>query len=361
MDGDGAEPALAMLEAANQFLRALHSPQKDRASGSEYALFPFVHANREDFDYYAPSSRFFRGIPLRCLNTEQREKADALVAASLSEEGFSRIRGITQLEHVLRYRERDNVILIRDPSAYFISIFGDPGPDGTLPPGQAWGWRYEGHHISLHWTLRDNRIISATPQFIGCQPSQIVESDLEDDAVRLAAPDLKVGTRLLSREEDLARDFIEALSREQVAMARVQVPWDLETTNTPDHVWVRRPHRLEDEGGGRRGVPYTMLSETQKARLRCLVQQYTTVHLPCVQKDRMDRLDAVGWDSVKFLMMNGHERGDALYYRIRGSTFVVEYLNKAFSLATATVDHQHCVWRDNTNDWGRARLSGGAA
>jgi len=54
---------------------------------------------------------------------------------------------------------------------YFISIFGTPANDST------WGWRFEGHHLSLNCTLVEGKLFSVTPSFWGSSPVRANKRD----------------------------------------------------------------------------------------------------------------------------------------------------------------------------------------
>ena len=60
------------------------------------------------------------------------------------------------LEQVLKQLEQGKGP-VRDPELYFLTIFGTPSDSGK------WGWRVEGHHLSLNFVLEDGKIIAATP------------------------------------------------------------------------------------------------------------------------------------------------------------------------------------------------------
>ena len=334
----------SIIEKANYFINTLHPPQKDLSPANEYALFSFDHKNRETFDYFAPSSQFTQGLPLRYMNPRQRAAAMELLKASLSEEGLNIVEQIFLLEEVLLKREQQNPLYIRDSQAYYIAIFGVPSKTGS------WSWRIQGHHLSLQWTFLDGRIVSSTPQFIGAQPMEVKPDDFTNEK-------LPIGTRVLRQEEDLARDFIESLSADQQRYVRGQVQWDIETTNASDVLLDRKPNRLEDSGNGLRGILYAcLIKDDQKKKLKELVKSHTRIQIPAVADDRLDRIEKEGWDNVRFFFINGFEIGDPLYYRIRGNSFLIEYINKAFSSPGAPADHQHSVWRDFTSDWGRDKL-----
>ena len=59
--------------------------------------------------------------------------------------------------------------MTRDPELYFFTVFGTPGTKGR------WGWRVEGHHISLHFTIADGSAVVAAPTFWGTNPAEVRE------------------------------------------------------------------------------------------------------------------------------------------------------------------------------------------
>ena len=146
-----------MIDAAKAFLAAVGVEQK-----AEAAL-PFDAENRFDW-HYIPRRR--TGLPLAQMNDAQRKAAMDLLRASLSEPGFAKAETVRSLEHVLRALERSDH---RDAERYYFTVFGEPGPKG------AWGWRYEGHHLSLNFTVLDGTVVSTTPQFFGADPADVRE------------------------------------------------------------------------------------------------------------------------------------------------------------------------------------------
>ena len=76
---------------------------------------------------------------------------------------------------------------MRDPGRYFVALFGTPSPDAP------WGFRYEGHHLSLNLTLAPGAVPASTPLFLGAEPRIVPEGSPE------------AGARVLGEEEDAAR------------------------------------------------------------------------------------------------------------------------------------------------------------
>ena len=121
----------------------------------------------------------------------QRDAAHALFASVLNERGLQAIENVRIVEGVLREQQGS----FRDPDRYYVTIFGTPG---RFP----WGWRLEGHHLSLNVALP-------------------AAGHITRDAVlpRLASGDRArgphKGLRPLGAAEDLARQLMAALTEEQ--------------------------------------------------------------------------------------------------------------------------------------------------
>src|SRR3546814_2502835 len=100
------------------------------------------------------------------------------------------------LEGVLNLLEERRADAVRDPGRYFLSIFGAPSDD-------VWGWRLEGHHVNLNYTIAAGEIVSATPLFLGANPAEVSHGDTpvlrpcaeEEDAGRALLESLDPGQR----------------------------------------------------------------------------------------------------------------------------------------------------------------------
>ncbi len=148
-------------------------------------LHPFTDAARSDW-HYTPRSR--DGLPWKAMSAAQRDATTALLRSALNEQGLEKVRALMALEITLR--ELESFGLNRDPENYAVAIYGTPGAPG-------WGWRIEGHHLSLHFSLDGERYVATLPQFFGANPG-VVPRDVGGGAPR-------AGFRLLGNEEDLAR------------------------------------------------------------------------------------------------------------------------------------------------------------
>ena len=152
------EAGAQMADMAGIFLAALTPEQKAKAT------FEFGSEERENW-HFIPRER--TGLPMKEMTPQQRLLAHALLNTGLSFRGSAKAVTIMSLEEVLYQIEgadeskRAAVREKRDPEKYYVSIFGTPNVKGS------WGWRVEGHHLALNFTLKDGQLIRSSPAFIG--------------------------------------------------------------------------------------------------------------------------------------------------------------------------------------------------
>jgi uncharacterized protein DUF3500 len=296
-----------LREAALALREALDDEQR------KHLLLPFDGEEERRTWFYWPWPRL--GVPLSDMTSDQQQLAYGVVAAVTSLPTYAKITTIIGLEEVLRELElggqgrRRPDGLPRDPSKYFTTIFGHP--EGNDP----WGWRFEGHHVSLHVTVAGDEV-SGTPTFLGSNPAQVLH-------------DGRVVLRPLAEEEDTARSLLDALSDEQRRTALIddQAPDDILTTNSP-HVDVPL------EGG----IAVADLTGTAAEIADTLI---------ALHADRLTLPVPADTTDVHFAWAGSTDRGERHYYRLSGPRFLVEYDN-----TQNDANHCHSVWRDPQNDFG---------
>jgi Protein of unknown function (DUF3500) len=313
---DGPHPTAAtaarMRESADRLLAALPPVAREKIVRS------FDDRDRVDW-HYTPRSR--NGVALKELDSRGRDAVHALLKEALSATGYRKVVNIIELELVLR--EIETFGLMRDPERYHLTIYGTPGRTN------AWGWRFEGHHLSLNFTLAGDRLAVDTPSFLGANPANVPRGP-------------KAGLRVLAAEEDEARALLDSLSdaqrREAVFDERTYS--DIVTTNA-EKVDPLAPI----------GIASAKLSESQRAQLVKLVEVYARTFEPALAEARMARVREGGVENIRFGWAGATERGRQHYYRVQGPQFLIEY--------DATQDrgnHIHSVWRDFNGDFGRDLL-----
>lgn len=304
-------PGSQMADAAKRFLDSLDTPQRAKAE------LPFTGSERDHWNF-VPMTR--AGAVMKGLGVPSRDLAGAMLKTALSEQGIATVEAIIALENVLREMEGRQH---RDPDLYYIAIFGTPG---VIP----WGWRFEGHHVSLNYTVAgEGARISATPSFLGANPAE----------VRIAP---WKGQRALAVEEDLGRAFANSLSEAQFAQALISAtaPADIVTGND----------RTANPGPVV-GLRFDGMSTTQRTDFLELLHHYLRRHRAEVADAAFARIEAAGIDNVCFAWAGQRTPGQGHYYRLHGPTFIIEYDNTQNG-----ANHIHTVWRDFGGDFGRDLL-----
>lgn len=305
------QSAARMARAAQSFLDALTPEQRQQT------VFPYASAERQHW-HFIPTEMFPRkGLSLRAMTPAQRDLAHGLLKSGLSPQGYATATAIIQLEDVLRAIE-PSPRFARSPLDYFITVFGAPGA-GT------WGWRVEGHHLSLHFAVSGGRVTATAPTFTGANPAEVREGP-------------RKGARILAPLEDLGRAVVESLTEPQRAVAVFggQAPSDIVSSNKLDIAPLSPP-----------GLALGQMTPAQRDAVMRLVAAYTSLMADDLAAARTERLRRAGLDGITFAWAGPIAKGAKHYYRVQGPTFLVEYDN-----TQNDGNHIHAVWRDFQDDFG---------
>ena len=251
------------------------------------------------------------------MKPHQRGLALSLVQTGLSHHGFSTAMQVMALEQVLHEMENGN--MKRDPTKYHVFLFGTPSDDGT------WGWRIEGHHLSISFTIIEGKQVAVVPAFFGANPAEVPVGALK-------------GLRVLAKEEDLGRQLVKVLSvkQKETAIISADAPGDVISGPGRDASPLKPA-----------GIAASDMSKDQQKLLRELVEVYLgKVRGELADVDRK-RIEAAGFEKIHFAWAGKIAPGERHYYRIQGPTFIFEYDN-----AQNEANHVHVVWRDFQNDFG---------
>ena len=301
-----------MLDATDAFLASLSVAQRSNA------LFAFEDAERLNW-HFVPRAR--RGLSLKEMTAEQRALARGILRAGLSRRGYLTASAILDLELVLR--EMGENPRVRDPELYYFSIFGTPSR------ASPWGFRAEGHHLSVNFTFVRDTLIATAPAFFGANPAE----------VRRGA---RRGLRALADEEDVGRELFLSLDAGQRTRALI-------ATAAPRDIVTGNAARVEPLSP--MGIRVTELRAGQAAILVRLLDVYLGRMAEPLAARRRAALERARFDEVAFAWAGSARRGEAHYYRIQGPGFLVEYDN-----TQNAANHIHTVWRDLDGDFGRDLL-----
>jgi len=286
-----------MAQAVTSFLETLDSTQRNKAA--------YAFSDEERFRWHWTTPRNFprNGLPLTEMTEDQKALAFTLLQASISSAGIEKELDIMSLQ-------RD---LGNDPELYYVTLFGTPGD-------AAWGWRWEGHHLSRQFTVVGDQV-AMTPFFLGSWPTTT-------DA----------GLRAMAREEDAALELINSLAGDARTAAIFQ-----ENTLT-HHVTQNEPKVAPLEPVG---VAYAEVTPEQQRLIDEIMQTYLAVLPKNLAATSLERITAVGLEQVRFGWAGSLEHQRPQYYRVQGPTFLLEFDN---SRNRGT--HIHSVWRDFERDFG---------
>ena len=317
----GHDPASEMATAAENFLESLEDAKKKKA------FFPFNHKDRENWHFFpgsfiSPNGRM--GLAIKEMDSVQRTLAQTLLSTALSHRGQIEASTVILLEQLLYEKEEREM---RNPDLYHYAVFGRPNKAGT------WGWRFEGHHLSLNFSLVNGRIFSVTPSFFGASPAKVNEGKHK-------------GLRVLGEEETKAFKFLKSLSPPQKKMAILSSKPPREILSGQDNT-VQVSAFLPAQG-----LPITKMNPRQKGWLREVVQVYAAKHRPQSIKQIVRKKPLLHPTKTFFAWAGGLTPETAHYYRIQTPDFLFEYAN-----TQNNVNHVHAVWRDFKGDFGRDLLA----
>ena len=294
-----------MARAANRFIETLDADQRARA------VLPFDDEERYNF-HFVPRTR--NGLPLKQMANSQRIAAHDLLRSALSSQGYLKATSVIQLERVLEILERS---AHRDRELYFVTVFGEPGGDAP------WGWRFEGHHLSLNYTSVTGVTVT-TPTFFGANPAEVRSGP-------------GTGLRVLAAEEDLGRQLIRMLpsNRRERAIIASTAPAEIITG-------ADREARLERF----EGLPVADMTTAERGVMQRLILEYLHNMPEDIAREQFAKIQET-FDALWFAWAGPLEPGAGHYYRIHGPTVLFEYDN-----TQNRANHVHSIWRDLKNDFG---------
>jgi hypothetical protein len=308
--GASGELGASMRAAAGALLRALGDERRADVAR------PWPDDQDRRWIEYRPRPR--PGGSLADLSGPARKAAHRLLATGLSEPAYAQAMVVMALEEVLDRREgwRRG----RHSDDYWVVVFGDPA-------AAAWGWRFEGHHLSVSMTVAGDEV-SPAPVFLGANPAFVTHAG-------------RPVVRPLGPEEDLARALLDAMGPAGRAEAIVAeaAPDDIRSSVLP-----RLPDPLNPAG-----VAAARLNPTARAVLDQVVALYLG-RLP----DALARREAAALDPDRlWFAWEGPTRPAARhYYRVQAADLLIEYDNTADDGS-----HAHTVLRRPRGEFGADLLA----
>jgi hypothetical protein len=314
-----APSSARMVDAGQKFVGSLSPELKKKASfgfdDPERLRWFFTPQQDKQKNYTR------KGVRFEELSDDQKQAALDLLKSGTSKSGFEQAVTIMSLESILHDLEKTGA-MVRNPGWYFVTIFGEPSKTGT------WGWRIEGHHLSVNFTIDRGQISAATPFFFGANPAEVKGG-------------AKDGLRTLPAVDDLARELAKSLQEDQRKDAwQGEKPFEEIQENKP-----AADRKLL-------GITMEKLSDGQRDTLLKLLKAYTDRMPPAIGELEYNAVKQAGRDQIHFAYTGTPDRGKPFTYRVYGPNFLVEFLNAQSDSAGNPANHIHSVWRHLPSDFG---------
>ncbi|MBI1830040.1 MAG: DUF3500 domain-containing protein [Planctomycetes bacterium] len=312
-----------MVSAAEKFVASLNADQKKQA------IYDFDSDERFNWHFIPLQDKETRkytrkGLPLEEMTADQKKAALGLIKAGTSDSGNVAVTTIMSLEAILLEQEGPKSAMVRNPGWYFFTIFGTPSKTGK------WGWRVEGHHLSMNFTMQGTQVASATPCFFGANPAQIKDGPNK-------------GKRILPEAEDYALMLFKSLDDGQ-----------RKTAHQPKHFEEPGARLKRPKVDKAVGLPAAKMTNAQEDTLIKLLNAYIGRMAPEIAKEELRQVNDAGIAKIHFAFTGSPEPGKGYTYRLQGPTFVCEFLNVQAdsSKKKNPANHIHSCWRRLSGDFG---------
>lgn len=325
-------PVPAMVAAAQDLLATLSPEDRERITFDVDAVEWQTWANPEFL-------QFDTGLRLEFQPVEVREKALALVRASLSPEGYELAHGMMLINGFLG--EVVDLPTVLNEFSYNIALYGDPDP---VAP---WGWQLYGHHCAVNCLVAQGRMV-LSPVFLGAEPNEID-----------AGP--HAGLRAFDDRIALGRQVMDALpeaQRQQATVYRQMV----DPAMPEGRVHPGDERHLAGAFQDNRvipveGVRVADMPPAARELVLAIVERFSVL-LPAGPRAARMREVRTHLDETWFSWIGGHQPGDVFYYRIQSPVVIAELDHHGgvfLDYNTPQPFHVHTVLRTpHGNDYGRA-------
>jgi len=274
-------------------------------------VYEFENSSRENWHFF-PNWSGRKGIPLSQFSNKQKGFIKEMLHLLLTSEAFQEQENI-RLIHGLRKN-------LSDPNnpmnLYYLSIFGSPSTNTT------WGWRFEGHHLSLNCTLVDGKLFSVTPSFWGSSPVRANNWDGHKIEV-------------FEDEQKLSLSLVESLTDDQKLKAELNRSKGPQATSK-----IFREDIQNDQG-----LLLSELNSTQQELLRRLIFAFAQKYRPEIFEGIDQRKPIIDAETIRF-SYRPNSKPYISYFRILSHEYLIEYDNQGGN-------HIHAAWRDFDGDFGR--------
>jgi hypothetical protein len=309
------------VAAADAFLATLDQSQRAKANIDLNEKTRTIWSNLPVGTTMQVGATERNGLKLGDMTPAQEKAALALLATTLSREGYQKAMEIVDADQVLEVRSAPT----RKPGApirfgrafYYVSILGKPSTTDT------WMLQFGGHHLGINVTFAGRQNV-LTPTHTGVQPGTYT---LDGRTIRP-----------LGDEMDKSFALINALTAEQQKQAILGV----EVRNLV----------LGPGADGKmivpEGVRVATFAPAQRTMLVELAREWVGILGDEAAAAKMKEIES-GLAATYFAWAGPTTAGKGAYFRIQGPAVFIEYAPQG--QGENNIDHIHTIYRDPTNDY----------
>jgi len=316
-----ADATARAVTAADAFLATLDPGQRTKANVDLNEKTRTVWSNLPSGSTLQTGATERNGLKLGDMTPAQEKAALALVAATLSRDGFQKAMEIVEADQVLETRSAQSRAATSRTrfgrAEFYVAVLGKPS---TTAP---WMIQFGGHHLAVNVTLAGRRQVLA-PTHTGTQPASY---SVDGRTVRP-----------LGDENDKAFALINALDADQ----QKQAVLGFEVRNL-----VLGPG-ADGKTIAPEGIRGAALTPAQRAMLADLVREWVDMLGDEAAAAKMKEIQA-GLADTYFAWAGATTNGKGAYFRIQGPAVLIEYAPQG--RADANTDHIHTIYREPANDY----------
>jgi hypothetical protein len=324
-DLPAAAATIRAVEAATALLAALDDRQRAKVSLPLNATTRTIWSNLPTGVTMQTGATERNGLKFGEMTSAQQDAALALVAATLSRDGYQKVTNIVNADQVLEVtsaptRAADNRVRF-GRAEFYVAILGTPSVTDQ------WMIQFGGHHLAINVTVVGRQTV-LTPTHTGAQPSAFT---LNGQTIRP-----------LGDENDKAFKLINALNATEQKRAILGYEVRNIVLGPGQDGKVIQPE----------GARASAFGADQRAMLLDLVREWVEILNDDEAGAKMAEIKANLADTY-FAWSGPTTNGSGAYFRIQGPTVLIEYAPQG--PAASNTDHIHTIYRDPTHDYG-ARL-----
>jgi hypothetical protein len=310
-----------VVTAANAFLATLDAPKRARASIDLNAKTRTIWSNLPTGTTMQVGARDRNGLKLGDMAPAEEKAALALLAATLSAEGYQKVMAIVDADQALEVTSAPT----RKPGAairfgraeFYLAILGTPS--STAP----WMLQFGGHHLAVNVTFAQSQHVLA-PTLTGTQPARF------EMAGRTIRP--------LGDEQDKSFALLKSLNPEQQKQAIL----GFDVRNL-----VLGPG-ADAQSIAPEGVRAASFTSAQRTLLLDLAREWIGIIGDPAAGAKMKQLESSLADTF-FAWAGPTTEGQGAYFRIHSPVAVIEYAPQG--QPPNNTDHIHTIYREPGNDY----------